>query len=386
MFRSCRVLVMVAVMALATVEPMACRSAGDADMAKSKTAGVPSASLSMKPRAKVGAYYFDGWAGHRQVDGNPAWAKNAPSHLTQVLVEKFPEREPVWGWRDDSQEIMERQIDLAADAGISFFSFCWYWNEQGDERAIRENPTHTSLELFLKARNNQRMEFCLMVANHQGAELLTEEAWRKAADLWIPYLKHPRAVKVGGKPLLIIYWPHKGNKAGFDYLQAAARKAGLPGVTIAACDGGPPEMGYACATHYNFALGWNKGLEVRKYQDLADSIKERCWVMGTVQQPYMPLVSAGWDNRPWVGPENMGQPPCWYYAEGRTPERLAGFLQDAIKWMDEHPHETTAERIVMIYAWNEFGEGGYLAPTRGDPEGKFLKAVRSAILPEGSGQ
>ena len=37
------------------------------------------------------------------------------------------QREPVWGWRDDRLEIMERQIDLAADNGIAFFAFCWYW-------------------------------------------------------------------------------------------------------------------------------------------------------------------------------------------------------------------------------------------------------------------
>jgi hypothetical protein len=35
--------------------------------------------------------------------------------------------------------------------------------------------------------------------------------------------------------------------------------------------------------------------------------------------------------------------------------------------------------MVLIYAWNEFGEGGYLAPTRGDPEGGFLKAIKAVV-------
>ena len=77
----------------------------------------------------VGAYYFDGWAGlsSKASDPNEPWAKNAPSHLTRRMVEEFPMREPVWGWRDDSLSIMERQIDLAADNGVKFFLFCWYW-------------------------------------------------------------------------------------------------------------------------------------------------------------------------------------------------------------------------------------------------------------------
>ena len=34
----------------------------------------------------------------------------------------FSGREPLWGWSDDTSEIMENQIDLAADNGIAFFS------------------------------------------------------------------------------------------------------------------------------------------------------------------------------------------------------------------------------------------------------------------------
>ena len=49
--------------------------------------------------------------------------------------------------------------------------------------------------------------------------------------------------------------------------------------------------------------------------------------------------------------------------------------------MDQHPKETTAERIVLIYAWNEFGEGGYIAPTKGDPQGSYLSALPTVLNP-----
>src|SRR5690606_38651836 len=88
-------------------------------------------SSESSPHVSIGAYYFDGWAGRNihANDPNEPWAKNAPSHLTRRMLKEFPQREPVWGWRDDSLAIMERQIDLAADNGIDFFLFCWYWRD-----------------------------------------------------------------------------------------------------------------------------------------------------------------------------------------------------------------------------------------------------------------
>jgi hypothetical protein len=74
----------------------------------------------------------------------------------------------------------------------------------------------------------------------------------------------------------------------------------------------------------------------------------------------------------------LGPVAGWYFPD-RTPGQFARALESAIEWMDRHPDQATAERIVLLYAWNEFGEGGYLAPTKGDPEGAYLKAVKRAV-------
>lgn len=368
-------------LAALVVSPLACRTGGETEMAKKKAATSGLSPATIRPRATVGAYYFEGWAGRNSLADNAAepWAHTAPTHLTRRMLEEFADREPLWGWRDDSQEIMERQIDLAADGGLAFFAFCWYWHADVEE--IRKDPKHTGLELFLKARNNRRLQFCLLVANHKGFQLENEDQWKKAADLWMPYLTHPRHVKVDGKPLIIIFSPSNGNAAGFAYLQAAARKAGLPGVAIAACYGGPVEMGYTHATHYNIVPGYVQGSQEHKYAELVEAHK-KAW-QAARPQPYVPIVTAGWDKRPWEGPKGLGQAAGWYYPD-RSPEQLAAFLEEAIRWMDEHPGQTTAERLVLIYAWNEYGEGGYIAPTKGDPEGKYLKAMRSVIVPPGN--
>ncbi len=141
-----------------------------------------------KHNMKLGAYYFAGWAGKNPLDdGTPeyAWAKGMPTHFTKKLAKGFTGGTPVWGWRDDTQELMERQIDLAADNGISYFSFCWYWKDNKgpiNVPAIEEDSKHLPMQMFMKVKNNARMEFCLLVANHSGFEIVGEEAWKQAAD------------------------------------------------------------------------------------------------------------------------------------------------------------------------------------------------------------
>ena len=37
-----------------------------------------------------------------------------------------------------------------------------------------------------------------------------------------------------------------------------------------------------------------------------------------------------------------------------------------VRWLDEHPDKATAQRLLLLYAWNENDEGGYLTPTAAD--------------------
>ncbi len=327
-------------------------------------------------KAMVGAYYFDGWAGKssRWADDAEWQKRNAPTHLTRRMLAEFPGREPVWGWRDDSVEVMEQQIDAAADNGVGFFAFCWYWNS--DPQKLAAQPLHSALNLFLQAKNNHRMKFCLLVANHQPYLLQGVEDWRKAADIWMPMLTHKQHVTLGGKPLLVLFNPANSSAEGIEQLQTAVRTAGLPGVALAACGKGDAKAGFTHRTHYNIAPGYAGGSEEHKYAEIVAAHKA-AW-RGTREQPYIPEITAGWDKRPWEGENGLGQRPGWYFPD-RTPAQFGQFVRDAIQWMDEHPEQTTPERIMLIYAWNELGEGGYICPTKADPDGAYLKEIKAAI-------
>jgi hypothetical protein len=195
----------------------------------------------------------------------------------------------------------------------------------------------------------------------------------------MPYLTDKRYVTVDGKPLVIIFNPADGRREGLAALQEAAKKAGLPGVAVAACGRGDPNSGYTLRTYYNIVPGYADGSQERPYAELV-AAHQKAW-SGSTEQPFIPEVTAGGDKRPWERPLGLGQKAGYYFPD-RTPAAFGRFVQAAVDWMDQHPEQTTKERLVLIYAWNEFGEGGYIAPTKGDPQGQYLRALKSVVLGE----
>lgn len=189
--------------------------------------------MAQKQNVIICAYYFEGWAGHR--GGSEAWDKNAPTHLTEKLKKDFSDREPVWGWRDDTNGIMERQINLAHENGIDCFFFDWYWadNQKGiNIEKLEKKPTNNGIQRFLKAQNNSEMKFALMVANHTGAEIVGKENWLSAIDYFSKsYFNKENYLKVNGKPVLAIFQP-KAMYPYLDDLRKEAVKLGYPGIYV----------------------------------------------------------------------------------------------------------------------------------------------------------
>ena len=51
------------------------------------------------------------------------------------------DRKPVWGWKDDTVEIMQKQIDYCADHGIAFWAFDWYYPEGKNKTSRSTTPS-----------------------------------------------------------------------------------------------------------------------------------------------------------------------------------------------------------------------------------------------------
>lgn len=319
----------------------------------------------------VGVYFFDGWAGVNR--SNSQWAKNAPSHLTEKLTTDFSYRTPLWGWRDDDLAVMERQIDLAADNGVDYFLFCWYWRydqKEFCEEAVLNLNLHTSLELFLRAKNRNRMKYSLLIANHAGARIIGDENWKTAVRYWGKrYFQDEQYLCVDGKPVLTIFQSEEA-RTSIPAMREEAEASGLKGLYLISC--GSSEKGeYDMLSWYN-CVEPAQGSTERPYTDLCH-YAELLWNLSrknNPETPILPCAMAGWDARPWEGTYSS---PISYYVNV-DPKAFSDQIEHAFRFADANPRNSP--RMVNIYAWNELGEGGYLIPTKGDPKSKLLKALR----------
>jgi lipopolysaccharide biosynthesis protein len=131
------------------------------------------------------------------------------------------------------------QVELAKKYGVYGFCHYHYWF---DGKQLLETPTNLMLE-------NKELDFpfCLSWANEtwsrrwdgrdhhiliQQTHPPTQERWKKHYDYLIKAWTDPRAIKVDGKPVFIIYRPQRIEKINemLAYWRELAVQDGLPGL------------------------------------------------------------------------------------------------------------------------------------------------------------
>lgn len=316
---------------------------------------------------QVGAYYFSGWS-HGQND-------NLSPLLTAGPLRRY---EPLIGWYDDSQRQVDKNIVQAAGAGLSFFAFDWY--DLALSPYATDRTLNNGLRYYLTSRQRSRLGFCIMFVD-QAPFVPRARDWPGLVQKWLRYFRQPDYVRVNGKPLFIIFSPEImrqifGSPANvhlaLDYLRLQVRRHGLPGITIAvaatvAPNGNPLNYGRLVPEGYDVTTGYNyhdvAGAQPNRplpYRQLVQN-NQQMWqrVATHLPQRYIPVVTTGWDQRFSVREQRR----AFLYA-GRTPHALLCYMAAARHWVDTHPKRTVRERIVLLFAWNEIGEGGALIPNR----------------------
>ena len=326
---------------------------------------------------KIGAYYFDGWTG------------TYPYHITSELVKTYSNREPKWGWITSSQEIMDDQIDLAANSGISFFSFCWYYT---GEKKFKKEPLNRSLGFYLNAPNLNKLQYTLLIANHGSASVGPDD-WPIVCKEWITQFKSATYLKVDGKPLITFFslkslldkfQTAEKVRIAFDQLREKAIKAGFKGVSIAVSLGPDKkdiqlaeDCGIDILTGYNYhSAGFvpgKKNIPIENMQKGEKNIWDQFSKLTSL--PYIPVTTLNWDPRPWATTENnyANEP----YFIGLSANSVSNSVKACKNWILANSNNSVKEKIGLIYAWNEYGEGAYLTPTK-DGE-NLLKGVKEAL-------
>ncbi len=326
----------------------------------------------------LGAYYFDGWYPNSK-------------HITQSLTDSFSDREPKWGWITSTQQAMNDQISEAADAGLSFFSFCWYYT--------KNKPIETSnkiLNYYLNSPNRSQLQYCLLVTNHGGHEI-GPEVWPELVKEWVKQFKTSSYLKVNGKPLLIFFSVGSLVKQfgsidevqkAFDYVRQAAVQENLAGVSIAACiDPNKKQIQQAEACGVDILTGYSyhgAGIKVEnggQQQVPIDSmvtVDKRLWdkFPSLSSLPYMPVSTLNYDPRPWANSTNgFSTKP---YFVGFSSTSVYKSVKSINTWILQHKQYSTKEKIGLLYAWNEYGEGAWLTPTKNDHQ-NLLEGVKEAL-------
>ena len=89
----------------------------------------------------------------------------------------------------------------------------------------------------------------------------------------------------------------------------------------------------------------------------------------------------------WVTPTPDPTPPALQKplidATTASPEELAAHLREAIAWTQAN-RDINPANVILIYAWNEHDEGGWLQPTLGadgKPDHSRLDALKKVLRP-----
>ena len=318
---------------------------------------------------------------------------------------------PLWGYEmDDDPRVMERWIDAATDHGVNVFIFDWYWYDGGP---FLESSLNNG---FLKAKNNEKMQFYVMWANHDVRRNYwnvhkfaddTSVLWEGPVDLENykkvvarvinQYFKKPNYFKIDGEPVFHVFAPNnlvkglgglQNTKEALDYFREEAKKAGFPGVHFQFRAGGGMEPtvitgSFAEGKTTNEIIEYLGINSVTKYGSghnedylkvVVETIQKRHILDSILNVPYFANVSIGWDDTPRF--PHKGKEHVTYY--NKSPESFAAFLQKAKEYCDQRPDQP---KLITVFSWNEWVEGSYLLPDM-KYGFSYLEAVRKVMSGE----
>ena len=302
-------------------------------------------------------------------------------------------RRPLWGYVDEADPyVMEMEIEAASDYGVNVFIYDWYWY---DGRPFLENCLNNG---FLKAKNNDKMKFYVMWANHDAnytwdkriSKLQSCNVWEGKCDaaqfkiiaqrLIEQYFLHPLYYKINNKPVFAIYdianlinglGGIEETKKMMDWFNNLAIQKGLSGIhfqyidipccdialmtnenksTIAEASQTIRQLGMDSVTHYQYVhfVDINRSYETI----LPDVISVWNETKIKYDREYFPNVSIGWNNNPRFTDFREG------IITDSNPEIFKKALNEAKKFIDKN----CATPLITINSWNEWTESSYLEP------------------------
>ena len=279
------------------------------------------------------------------------------------------------------QEVMDREIEWAASSGIDYWAILVYPEGSSMSGAIKQ---------YMKSPVRSKVKFCMILSNTMNS---SAGDWISERNRIKEYILDPNYQKVmNGRPLLYVFNAEniiKNHMNRIEELRAIFKREGVDPYWVFM--GWNPandwvkakEAGFDAVTCYAY------GGSQATFDDFSAAAEEKYWSKadqaGAAQ---VPLVTSGWDKRPRIDHPVSWEPKTSESYHSRTdwppppkPGELAGHLKRAISFVSLHPGSCESKAI-LIYAWNEYDEGGWIAPTLGKdglPDTGRLDAIRKVL-------
>lgn len=305
----------------------------------------------------IGAIRWDAWYSH---DGR---GESIVSQVENTLsLSEYHWRAPFFANITDegkiempeyTQEIFDKEMEYAIEAGIGYFAYLYYTGAMGTARKLHSTS---------KYRNDVKIVMCLdgngigkYEAREEIKELLKQDFYMTVLD---------------GRPLMYYYVNTSNRKENMalveseiKYYRAYCVSQGIPEpfAVLMNLTGQEVSSIYGDAVS-RYSIGGTSDMTFKDFITTAQSQWEGYQKSGS---QYVPMITFGWHAEP-----RYKTPVTWMTVEENswvpypTNEEIYDHVMYALSYMDHSAaKEFTKINTLILYAWNEHDEGSWLCPT-----------------------
>ena len=320
---------------------------------------------------QVGAIRWDAWYGGEKGPVGAAvetslnakkWHYRLP-FFAQILG---PDKVHIDG---SSQEVMDKEIDYAANAGLTYWAYVLYGEH---------DPMYYGIKNYLASSHRNKIKFSLILQVGNALDspsihgeldriksLVTERGYLTVLDQrpviflgFIDLNPADTAVLRGALADLGSFCQEKGQGRPYYVIMDFSPAKGKKWMDALGAD--------AITTYETWG---NANIQGGTFGELSRGTEwfwDQCKATGA---PVVPIVMTGMDRRPrvehpvpWETWQKTGDGIDKYFARPK-PEEIGAQMASACKWIKVN-RASAPTQLILTYAWNENDEGGWLVPTR----------------------
>ncbi|QIG98770.1 MULTISPECIES: hypothetical protein [unclassified Bradyrhizobium] len=265
---------------------------------------------------------------------------------------------------------MDKEIDQAIFAGLDYWAFAAYGANHPMSKALyefRARPKAANLRYCMFTELGRWGSLAkLSSLPHEHIGLMADKNYLKVENdrplYFLGFIKGADVQRSWGGV--------EGLRSQLSKFKSDANGAGLadPYIVLAGdmkfLSQEAANVGADAVGSYALTTGNGRG----SFADLAKYAEKGWNDLAASQLPVVPTVMTGWDRRPriehpvpWETKQRPGDGITNFYT-APTKKELAGHLAQSISWVNSRAPDRRAP-AVLIYAWNENDEGGWLVPT-----------------------